>query len=177
MAITIDGTNGFTFNDGTTQVSAGKILQVVSTNFSTLVTVSGTLADVSNFSASITPKLSTSKILITVSVAFGFGSDTYPYILLKRNGTSIFTGSSATGSQSNVFLGGYGTAGTPSNYRIQQPSKTVLDSPATTSSITYQIAAACPFGQPGYINRQGAQDNAGYIQYPTSTITLMEVAA
>jgi hypothetical protein len=176
MAITIDGTNGFTFNDGTTQVSAGKILQVVSTNFSTLVTVSGTLADVSNFSASITPKLSTSKILITVSVAFGFGSDTYPYILLKRNGTSIFTGSSATGSQSNVFLGGYGTSAAGA-YRLMQPSKTVLDSPATTSSITYQIAAACPFGQPGYINRQGSQDNNGYIQYPTSTITLMEVAA
>jgi hypothetical protein len=95
--------------------------------------------------------------------------------LLYRNGTSISTGTSATGSRINIFLGGFGTAAAGA-YRIMQPSKTILDSPGTTSAVTYQVYAGSGAGT-GYINRQGDQGNVGYIQYPTSTITLMEIVA
>jgi hypothetical protein len=158
---------------GSVSLPAGTVRQVVSTNFSTLVTVSGSPASVSGFSATITPASSSNRILVITSVAFGFAGDTYPYALLYRNGTSIFTGTSAGGSQINVFLGGYGTAAAGA-YRIMQPSKTVLDSPGTTSAVTYQIFAGSGAGT-GYINRQGDQGNVGYIQFPTSTITLMEI--
>jgi hypothetical protein len=166
---------GYLTSVSSANLPAGTILQVVNTNFNSLVTVNSGVATVSGFSASITPASSSNKILVMVSVAIGFSGDTYPYILLQRNGTSIFTGNSASGSQYNVFLGGYGTATPGVAYRISQQAKCVLDSPATTSAVTYQIAADCPFGAPGYINRQGNQSNNPYIQYPTSTITLMEV--
>jgi hypothetical protein len=160
---------------GSVSLPAGTVLQVVSTNFTSLVTLSSTsLSDVSGFSATITPSSSSNKILIITSVAFGFNNDTYPYVRLNRNGSSIFNGTSAGGNQINVFLAGTGTSTSGTAYRIMQPSKTVLDSPATTSAVTYQIQAASGAGT-GYINRQGDQSNNAYIQYPTSTITLMEI--
>jgi hypothetical protein len=160
---------------GSVSLPAGTVLQVVSTNFTSLVTLSSTsLSDVSGFSATITPSSSSNKILIITSVAFGFNNDTYPYVRLNRNGSSIFNGTSAGGNQINVFLAGTGTSTSGTAYRIMQPSKTVLDSPATTSAVTYQIQGASGAGT-GYINRQGDQSNNAYIQYPTSTITLMEI--
>jgi len=160
---------------GSVSLPAGTVLQVVSTNFTSLVTLSSTsLSDVSGFSATITPSSSSNKILIITSVAFGFNNDTYPYVRLNRNGSSIFNGTSAGGNQINVFLAGTGTSTGGTAYRIMQPSKTVLDSPATTSAVTYQIQGASGAGT-GYINRQGDQSNNAYIQYPTSTITLMEI--
>ena len=159
--------------------STGSILQVVSTNFnSTASSTSGTPADVSGFSATITPSSSSNKILVNVSCMMGSVNDAYPYILLKRNGTSIGTGTLASGSQSNTFLSFTSTAlGTPNNYRSNQLNKMILDSPATTSALTYQIALASPYaGFIGHINRQNDQSNNVYIQYAGSVITLMEIS-
>jgi hypothetical protein len=157
----------------------GTVLQVVSTNYTgTVSSTSATPVNVSGFSANITPKFNTSKILVLVSVAFGFANDAYPYVLLTRNGTSIGTGASATGAQINTFLSGTGTtvpASTP--FRFHQAAKNFLDSPNTTSALTYQIQFASPYASiAGYINRQGPSDNTVYIQYPSSSITLMEIA-
>jgi hypothetical protein len=160
---------------GSVSLPAGTVRQVVSTDFTTLITVSGSPASVAGFSATITPASSSNKILVITSIAFGFAGDTYPYALLYRNGTSIFTGNSASGNRINIFLGGFGTAAAGAN-RIMQPSKTVLDSPGTTSAVTYQVYAGSGAGT-GYINRTGDQGNVGYVQYPTSTITLLEIVA
>ena len=159
--------------------STGSILQVVSTNFnSTASSTSGTPADVSGFSATITPSSSSNKVLVYVSCMMGSADDGYPYILLKRNGTSIGTGTLASGNQNNTFLSYTATSlGGPNNYRSNQLNKMILDSPATTSALTYQIALASPYGSiAGYINRQNAQDNTVYTQYAGSIITLMEVS-
>lgn len=186
MAFTVDGTNGLTFPNTTTQASAGVVLQVVQTNYTgTASSTSGTPADVSGFSAIITPKFSTSKILVTVCTNFGFdetgGLDPYPYILLLRNGTSIGTGANATGSQINTFLSAPSLPGAgdgKTKYKYLPASRVYLDSPATISAITYKIQLASPFsGGPGYLNRQGNNDNNTYIQSTASSITLMEIAA
>ena len=53
----------------------------------------------------------------------------------------------------------------------------ILDSPATTSALTYQIALASPYaGFIGHINRQNDQSNSVYVQYSGSNITLMEIS-
>jgi hypothetical protein len=158
----------------------GTIIQVVSTDYSSTVSsTSGTPADVSGFSATITPSSSSNKILVYVSVRLGAANDGYPYILLKRNGTTIGSGNQATGSRINTFLSftqtalGAGTA----PFRAEQPSRMFLDSPASTSALTYQIALASPYaGFTGYINRQDNQSDNVFIQYPASNITLMEVS-
>lgn len=162
----------------TNTMPTGSVLQVVSTDYTgTASSTSATPADVSGFSATITPSSASNKILVFVSVAFGFNNDAYPYVLLKRNGTSISVGTSATGTRLNVFLSGTGTADTGSTvYRFHQASKSYLDSPSSTSALTYQIQLASPYsGYIGYINRVYDGSDASYIQYPTSSITLMEI--
>jgi hypothetical protein len=160
------------------QLPAGSVLQVVSTDYTGIASsTSGTPADVSGFAATITPSSASNKVLVFVSVAFGFNNDSYPYVLLKRNGTSISVGASATGTRLNVFLSGTGTNDSGSTiYRYHQASKSYLDSPSSTSALTYQIQFASPYsGFIGYINRVHNGDDASYIQYPTSSITLMEI--
>jgi hypothetical protein len=159
----------------------GKILQVVQTHYtSTFSSSSATLSDVSGFSASITPSSSSNKVLVMVTMYFGFTQDAYPYVILKRNGTSIGAGVNATGNQVNVFLSGPNVSGVNTSseeYKYIPASKNFLDSPATTSALTYQIAFAQPWtGVPGYINRQDATNNEPYVSSTGSTITLMEVA-
>lgn len=156
----------------------GTTIQTVCTEYQGLFsTTSATPVDVTGFSVDITPKFATSKIMVTVSIAFGFTNDAYPYALLLRNGVSISTGNTATGNQRNVFLGGYGTNASAATYwRMHQPSKTLLDSPNTTSTVTYKIQLASPYVGAGHINKQDSVVDAVYIQRPTSTITVTEIA-
>lgn len=156
----------------------GSVLQVVSTDYTGLASsTSATPADVSGFAATITPSSASNKVLVFVSVAFGFSNDSYPYVLLKRNGTSISVGTSATGSRLNVFLSGTGTNSAGSTtYRFHQASKSFLDSPSSTSALTYQIQFSSPYsGYIAYINRVSDGADSSYVQYPTSSITLMEI--
>jgi hypothetical protein len=160
------------------KLPTGTVVQTVSTTYTGRVSsTSATPVDVSGFSAVITPRSSSNKILVSVSVAFGFNVDAYPYVLLKRNGTSIGTGVSASGSRINTFLSGTATNQDTMNYRIHQFARDHLDSPNTTSAVTYQIALASPYaGIVGYINQQHSQPDAVYVQFPASSITLMEIA-
>jgi hypothetical protein len=175
MTTTITGATGI----DNIKAATGAVLQVVSTTYTgTAASTSATPANVTGFSAVITPKSTTSTILVSVSVAFGFISDAYPYVLLTRNGVSIGTGVNATGVQINTFLSGAATnIGAAVPYMLRQYSKDYEDSPASIAALTYQIQFASPYNSyVSYINRQSSQLNAVYIQHPTSSITLMEIA-
>lgn len=165
-------------NTGTivTNKTAGTVLQVVSTTLtSTQSTTSGTPTDITNFSATITPSSASNKILVLVTVQFGGPSNGYGYFLLLRGSTSIGLGTSATGLQVNVFLSSGYIDGVAA---FRAASNSYLDSPATTSATTYKIqfASANP-ANAFYVNRQASTDNGAYINFPTSSITLMEIAA
>lgn len=181
MAISTINNSGLAAGTARANWGAGGVLQVVSVDYSTAFSsTSTTPVDVSGFSAVITPTSATSKILVFVSTYFGFANDTYPYILLLRNGTSIGAGTTATGSQINTFLTGTGTNTATTIYRMDAAAKSYLDSPATTSALTYKIQFANPYqavSNIAYLNRQHATDNTVYVQRPTSSITLMEIAA
>ena len=155
----IDGTNGLTFNNATTQASAGVVLQVVNATYSTQVSNSagGVWAD-TGLTATITPKFSTSKILITWTIngtysAKAIGTETN---LLRGSTQIVLTETIASREGSGSVDAGSGTSG-----------GTYLDSPATTSATTYKCQ---------YMPRSGA--DAVYAQYGSSTsmMTLMEIA-
>ena len=155
--------------------TGGKVLQVVHTTYqSQAVTTSGTPADISGFSASITPSSSSNKVLVFVSVQMGGPGNAYGYFLLLRGSTSLVVGNGASGSQVNVFLSSGYIDGVAA---FRSGSNSYLDSPNTTSSTTYKIqfASANP-GTSFYINRQSSTDNGGYINFPVSSITLLEIA-
>jgi hypothetical protein len=155
----------------------GKVLQVVSTNFTSQVTSSsGTFVDVSGFSATITPSSASNKILITVDCNFGGSGDSYPAIKLLRGSTEIFNGANGTGNQINCFIS---YTAITNQYQLLAQSRTVLDSPSTTSSTTYKIQFANSYNSPSYtshINRPLTLDNSTYIHSKTSGITLIEIA-
>lgn len=131
---------------------------------------------VTGFAATITPSNQANSILVTVSVAFGMGSDCFPYVLLSRNGVFVGSGvNRSTTSQINVFLTGANSNPTNGLYHMKQAERQYLDKPATISPVTYQIYFSSPYLVYGYINRQENQDNTLYIQYPASSITLCEV--
>jgi hypothetical protein len=162
-------------------VPVGSVLQVVSTNYTTVFsTTSVTPVNVTGFSATITPTSTSSKILVMVSVCFGGANDIYPYILVNRNGTSIGTGTTATGNRINTFLSGAFTAIASMQYRNHQFSKDFLDSPSSIAALTYQVQLANPYqvvSATGYINRAESNVDTVYVQFPSSSITLMEIAA
>lgn len=157
-----------------TGVSAGKVLQCISTTYTSLAsTTSGTPADVSGFSATITPASSSNKVLIFLAVAMGGVANSYGYCLLKRGSTSIAIGTSGSGSQANSTISSGYIDGAAA---FRNGANSHLDSPNTTSATTYKVQIAQGNGSNAfYINRQSSSSDNGYIQFPVSTITLMEI--
>jgi hypothetical protein len=159
----IDGTNGLTFNNATTQASAGQVLQVVNATYATATTrSSSTFAD-TGLTASITPKFSTSKILVFVNLC-GCGKRTNNTSLglkLVRNSTDILKIDENGGYTDNT-----------NRIEIGSISATYLDSPATTSSTTYKVQFASN-GNNALVQINDYYNSDGNT---TSTITLMEIA-
>jgi hypothetical protein len=164
MAVTISG-SGQLF----TQV-------ISSTKTDTAASTSATFVDVTGLSVTITPQSSSSRFLINFNIAFSGAVDAYPAVRLVRNSTNIAIGTGATGVQVNVTSAGAITA-SASIYDFKNASMTHLDSPATASAITYKVQFSSPYNSiASYINRQDATANIAAVQYPVSSITVMEIS-
>jgi hypothetical protein len=160
----------------TALAGSGGVLQVVTVNkFDTFSMSSTTWADVTGLSVSITPTSTSSRILILGSIATGSNGD-FAYIRLFRDSTVIDVGDAA-GSRPQV-TGDMGYVGSQQPYNINQIPISYIDSPATTSLITYKIqlrAGSSAFAV--YINRTAAdRDTANYDARSPSNIVLMEIA-
>ena len=152
MTFIVDGTNGLTFNNSTTQASAGVVLQVVQATTTSAATTTSTSYVTTGFSASVTPKFSTSKILITVSSTAVNSAGANMRFTVYRNSTPLDSGGNGL-----TILG---------SASIIPVNITYLDSPATTSSTTYTVYFFAPTGTSTF----GTAST-------TSSITLMEIAA
>ncbi len=168
-------------NNGTASgFGGGKVLQVVQTvKTDTFTTTSGTLVDITGLSASITPSATSSKILVSASVWAGTALYVV-HLALFRDSTEIGKADTA-GSRPVSFLDVTGSGESITDGQIMQSTGELLDSPATTSSVTYQIKGARRYdnsGQTLYINRSYQDRDVGntYDQRKVSTVTLMEIA-
>jgi hypothetical protein len=159
MSMIIDGTNGLTFNNATTQASAGSILQVVNGTTLTTTSSSSTSYVQTNLTASITPKFSTSKIAIYVSSAVYWNATSgYSFYTIYRNNTTNLGAGGVTGlaCMSNPFQ---------ANVDVQL-NIMYVDSPATTSATSYTLWV-----------RTGAATSVTNDNNSTNSIILMEIAA
>ena len=90
MTFVVDGTNGLTFPNSTTQASSGVVLQVVSATSTTAFSTASSSYVSTGFSATITPKFSTSKVLILFSSRdMSQAGNMYPNIIWYRGATSL----------------------------------------------------------------------------------------
>lgn len=155
-----------------TNKTAGAVLQVVSVSKSDVFSSSTTTTytDVTGLSVTITPSSASNKILVLADI-FVSNSDNSSLRLL-RDSTVIAAGT-ATGSQTQSSFGDFYSA---SNTFTGTQSLNFLDSPSTTSAITYKIQFWIRGGT-AYINANYSNGNFNYVFKPTSNITLMEIAA
>jgi hypothetical protein len=162
-------------------LTTGKVLQVVQTvKTDTFTTTSGTLVDITGLSASITPSATSSKILVSASVWAGTALYVV-HLALFRDSTEIGK-ADAAGSRPVSFLDVTGSGESITDGQIMQATGELLDSPATTSSVTYQIKGARRYDNSGhtlYINRSYQDRDIGstYDQRKVSTVTLWEIGA
>lgn len=143
----------------------GKVLQVVNATTSTATTISTTTYTDTTITATITPTANTSKILILVSseiYATRAGEKVRMGSRLLRDATTITTWARSFGVIPS-------TLGSPQDLQIETIYNLhYLDSPATTSAITYKI--------------QGNHDEAGITttwqkDSTLASITLLEIGA
>ena len=157
MSLILDGTNGLTFNNATTQASSSKVLQVVQGSTATSTSVTTTTPTATSLTASITPLFSTSKILIisTFSI-YTTNASTKVLASIFRNSTNL---SASNGGAYFYNGGGPGQIGTTIN---------LIDSPATTSATSYTI----------YIFGNNASNSVAFnADSQNAYIILMEIAA
>ena len=122
-------------------------------------------------SATITPKSTTSKILVLTSIMHGS----------LANGRTIFT--LADGDNNNLLepdSPGTKTPGfvgfeTDETANLMNANYSFLHSPNTTSSFTYKIRTLTQVGTV-YVNRTGNTGDSPTLAAGVSTITLIEVA-
>ena len=171
----------------TTNPKTGNIIQVVSvTKTDTTSTSSSTFGKISGLQPSITPSSTLSKILIQGSFCIGVSSksaDT-PLKLFRSVGgsdTDIGIGDAAGNRQrcfwgTEDWFGNNITSSDGAKFIIASASVNFLDSPSTTSAITYGVNWRIQSGHTVYLNRTG--HDADNVNYPrgSSTITLMEIA-
>ena len=164
---------------GTFLVGSG-IIQVVQTTKTDTFEVAGTTyTDVTGMSVAITPASSSNKILVLLNVHYSGGVSAHPGILLMRDSTYIFRGDTAA-SRERVTIGGEDSDDVSSgNLTMDSSSACYLDSPSTTSSITYKIQLRGRDGYgSGFINRTANDTDDGHSgKRAVSSITVMEVQA
>ena len=162
--------------DGAPTGGGGGIIQVASTTKTdTFVTTSTSFVDITGLSVSITPKFSTSKILVTYHTNASMEDDGYRGGLrLMRDSTAIFVGDSA-GSRPQLSNHLVEATGTQQQFSY---SGQTLDSPATTSAVTYKVQAiSLDSGRQININKSYGDSNDALNGRTASSITVMEVSA
>ncbi len=156
-------------------IVTGQILQVVSTTKTdTFTMTSSTFADITGFSASITPSATSSKIFVMYSFDSWASELSNQFMTqLLRDSTPVGIGAEA-GIRPRTTTG---MRGTGTNDTVQSNAAQFLDSPATISAITYKVQGRCTVnGQTAHVGRSGTDNNTANYSRSIATITLMEVA-
>lgn len=160
MTMILDGSAGVTFPNSTVQASSGVVLQVVNATYATQTSNSTTTYADTGITATITPKFSTSKILVLINIGeaqkTAANANNDMSINLVRNGTQIVQ------LTQEALLTGTAIA-------LNMPlSLQYYDSPASTSALTYK----CQFKN----NDNNGASVQVQVSSVASTITLMEIA-
>jgi len=154
----------------------GKVLQVVqTTKTNTFSTTSSTFVALTGLSVTITPSSNTSKILLIASITSGYGSSAGGQFRFTGGNAGNYIGDSS-GSRTRATFGGYAEGTSSVRVVAMAQTATYLDSPATTSAVTYGLEVRRASGT-AWVNRVDSDVNDANRTMGASSITAIEVAA
>ena len=160
-------------------MSAGSIIQIVHANSNShLSSTSTSYVDLTGVTATITPSATSSKILITCTIAIS-KEDQHTFLARLVKDGSVISGSGGVKESShNNQLDGVWWNIRTSNWAANPCTIQYLDSPSTTSAITYKAQGLTNSSSYGFslnrtnYNANNVDDSPGF-----SSMTLMEVGA
>ena len=163
---------------------AGHILNVQSTTITTALDLgsvaSGGSVQVTGLTVAITPKATSSKMLLMYNVMASMSAlGGMSSLILKRDSTAIGVATGLNTNQVALTVGfdNYDNVAGPVAQRTAVASGTFLDSPSTTSEITYKVFLVNSSGSSRtlYVNRNVTNGTNVYDVRGTSTLTVMEI--
>ena len=151
----------------------GKVLQVVQTlKTDTFTTASASYVDLTGGSVTITPSSASNKILVMAYVVLSNITDTAAsFFRVVRDSTAIGGGTAVSNRISAA-----GSFYPPQTYSTGVSGWHYLDSPSSTSSLTYKIQIAAESGYTATVGRSGQDSDAAHTGRYPSIITVMEIA-
>ena len=174
LDLTVPGTASGTLD---TLKRAGNILQVISTTKTDQFTSTAyDFTDVTGMSVSITPASASNKILINFELQVGGTANSYAAFRLLRDSTHIGV---STVTDTDWKVATLGSLSHENSYQLENTGTSFLDSPNTTSAITYKLQVSSYSNRTVSINYPTSTGNSAgsYTATGISTITGMEVAA
>ena len=155
----------------------GKINQVVSTTLTTTFSTSASdFTDITGLSLNITPAATSSKILISTYLSYAENDGNFKgWGRFMRDSTAIGIGTGSMGSRipASFPLNASYNLGTGDHVSVS--SGIFLDSPSSSSQVTYKIQGYGTGAYTLFINRTGDDDNDANTGRFASTITAMEI--
>lgn len=139
--------SGATISNAGTQSGFGKVLQVVQGTYATQTSTTGTTYVTSNLSASITPSSTSNKVLVLVHINSFYvtGTPAGAHLALYRGGSPIVDVADSIYSQANHIS----AAGVITH----------LDSPSSTSSLSYEVYFKKSTGGTAFVHDSNRQSN------------------
>ena len=147
------------------------VVQTVKTD--TFTTTSGSYVDVTGLDVTITPSSNTSRVLFVASLNVSNTINNPCNVRVLRNSTVLSVGD-ADGVRVQAASAGVGAN---SGYINESVSITLVDSPGTSSAVTYKIQVRVGSASTAVVNRFGDDANSAAYSRFMSTVTAIEVAA
>ena len=162
---------------------SGTALQTVATTYTgRFITNSQSYVEVTGLTTSITPSSSSSKVLVKVNVTFSaFGHGGFKVYRSQSGTNTLLAVGDANTSQTNQereVVHFYRTTGNSTTYDSESAAVTILDTPSTTSAVSYKLFVGVPHSNTYYatINYQYSEGNYAYSSTTISTMSLIEIA-
>tara|TARA_R100000808_G_scaffold20195_1_gene43722 strand:+ start:22 stop:720 length:699 start_codon:yes stop_codon:yes gene_type:complete len=161
-------------NSGTaTGFGGGKVLQVLqAVKTDTFSTAASSYTDLTGITLDITPSATSSKILVMTQLSMAATNGGQPTLQLLRDSTPLNLGAAAS-SRTRATT----TFFTEASWEMTPVSIIYLDSPSSTSALTYKVQGFAAGSNTIYLNRSvDDADDAAYYR-AGSSIVLMEIGA
>jgi hypothetical protein len=153
----------------------GKVLQVVTATLVTTASTTSTTFTDTGLSASITPAATSSRILVIATICAGVTGSASSNYSLFRDTTNLLTPTSP--SNRNPSFMQYPGDISGSTYFMIPATYNFVDSPSSTSSLTYKIRYLISSPGTAYINRTATDGDTASYSRGVSSITLLEIGA